>query len=159
EFVITNRFVTVLGQATDDVSLVSVVITNNRGGSTAATVAGANWTANQVALRVGTNELVAVATDAGANRASDMVTVIRVHTNYVDTTLRTAKARLTLAATTNGNTLTVSGAYNDSNFIFDPSNDVVEVMFGDYDGSVPSNSLVNLRFKSTSPSNTLTALS
>lgn len=159
-FEATSRLITVTGHATDDVSIASVTVTNDRTTSTTtASLAGTNWTAAEVLLRLGTNQLTITASDAATNRVFDIVTIIRTSTNYVDTTLRTTKATLSLGVTTNTDTLTVAGVFNDTSFIFNPSNDVVDVMFGDYDGSIPSNTLVGLRFKApASPTNSLTAL-
>src|SRR5207249_4287450 len=88
------------------------------------------------------------------------VTVIRVNTNYIDTTLRTTAASLNLGSGTNSDSITLSGVFNDSAFQFDSTNDIVEIVFGDYDETAPPNSLKALKFKAkASPTNTLTALS
>src|SRR5262249_11204119 len=82
------------------------------------------------------------------------------NTNYVDTTLRTTTALLNLGSGPNSDSIAVSGVFNDSAFQFDPTNDTVEILFGDYDVTVPSNSTKALKFKAkASSTNTLTALS
>lgn len=153
--IVTNRFVDVSGTATDDQSVVLVVVTNSCGGSLAAALIGTNWTANNVLLRVGTNMLFAVATDDSNNRASDVVTVIRVNTNYVNTTLQTLKASLELGSDAS---ITLSGIYNDADITFNSTNDTVEVLFGDYEAMLSSNTLSKLKYKaSASATNTLTS--
>lgn len=157
--VIADSHVDVLGDATDDNSVSSVIVTNHRGGIVNANLVGTNWTASSVMLRLGTNRLFAVATDGSTNKSSANVTIVRVNTNYVDTTLRTTGATLTLGNTANSDSITLVGVYNDTAFIFNPANDAAEVMFGDFDASAPSNSFKGLKFKAkASPTNTLTAL-
>ena len=155
----TSRFINVLGNAGDDTGVTSVLVTNNRTASTTtASLVGTNWTALNVLLRLGTNQITATASD-GTNTASAAVLVVRTSTNYVDTTLRTTKVSLTLGATTNEDSIAVSGVFNDTFFLFDPTNDIVEVMFGDYEALITSNSLSNLKYKAkASPTNTLTSL-
>ncbi|MSR65495.1 MAG: hypothetical protein EXS18_06905 [Verrucomicrobiae bacterium] len=155
----SNRLITVSGTADSQNGLVSVVVTNNRGGTVTAILTGTNWTANNVSLRVGTNFLFAVVTDTLSNAASDSVTVIRVNTNYVDTTLRTTKVSLALGTAANSDSLTFSGVLGQAISQFDPVNDSLEVMFGDLDATLAPNQIVNGRFRGVvSSSNNLTSV-
>ncbi len=137
----------------------TVTVTNSRGGSVAAVFGGGtNWTATAVPLRLGTNVLTATAT-SGTNSVSDMVTVIRVNTNYVDTTLRVVKASVQRGGGPNADSISISGVFNDADASFNPTNDTVEVLFGDYEALLASNKLVKLKYKATgSVTNTLTSI-
>ena len=156
-----TRLITVSGTADSQNGLVSVVVTNSRGGSAAAILAGTNtnWTADNVALKVGTNTLYAVATDTISHAASDSVTVIRVNTNYVDTTLRTTRVSLTLGTTANSDSISFSGVLGQAISQFDLANDSLEIIFGDLDATLAPNAIVNGKFKgSVSSSNNLTSV-
>lgn len=157
--IVTGRFVQVTGTAQDDGFVASVVITNSRGGSTGATLIGEDWTAGGVMLKVGTNQLFALATDGALNKSGDSITIIRVHTNLVNTTLRVTGARLTRDGGENGDSVSVQGLFNDAGPAFDPATETSEFLFGDYEAMLPANSLLKLKYKAkASPTNTLTSV-
>lgn len=145
--VTTGRFLQVAGTATDNSAVASVVVTNSRGGEVAANLNGANWSADGVMLLLGTNHLFATATDLSTNRASAMVTVVRIHTNYVNTTLCTKTVQYVSSARPNSDTLAVNLLFNDTGIAFDPGKDTVELLFGDYEATLSSNKLVGLKYK------------
>ncbi|MGC8863548.1 MAG: Ig-like domain-containing protein, partial [Armatimonadota bacterium] len=65
------------GTADDDVGVVSVTWSNNRGGS--GTCSGtASWSASGIALAIGENVITVRATDAAGNSGTDTLTVTRV---------------------------------------------------------------------------------
>jgi PKD repeat protein len=155
----TDAEVNVTGNADDDSLITSVVVSNDRGGSTSAILVDTNWVAADVHLFLGTNILTVVTTDGGGNQVTHVVTVIRDAASYVNTTLRTTKATLTLGSTANSDAISVSGVYNDADFTLN-SSDPFGVLFGDYEAMLPSDSLVNFKYKAkASPTNTLTGLS
>jgi hypothetical protein len=120
---------------------------------------GTNWSQSGVLLMLGTNQLTAVAHDDQSNVFTDSVIVIRVNTNYADTTFRTTSATLTLGTAPNTDSLSLSGVYNDADVAFDPSIDAFEFLFGDYEDALPPNSLAKFKFKAkVSPSNTVTSV-
>lgn len=154
-----DRTVNVNGWVMDNATVDSLVVTNSRGGSYSPTLIGTNWSQAGVALLLGTNQLTAVAHDDQSNSFSDAVIVIRVNTNYVDTTFRTTSATLTLGTGPNSDNLSFAGVYNDADVAFDPTSDSFEFLFGDYGVGLPANSLVKFKFKaSASPSNTVTSV-
>lgn len=158
--VTTGRFLQVAGTATDNAAVASVIVTNSRGGAVAANLNGAHWTADSVMLLLGTNHLVATATDLSTNRASAMVTVVRIHTNYVNTTLCTKTVQLVSSARPNSDTLAVNLMFNGTGIAFDPRKDTVELLFGDYEATLSSNKLVGLKYKGKlTDGNTLTFVS
>lgn len=138
-----ERFVDVTGHSDG----ASVVVTNSRGRSVAGVFGGTNWTAAEMMLKLGTNKLFAIATDGSTNSASDMITVVRVHTNFVNTTLQVAKATLVLGDGPNADSVMVRGYFNDADLVFDPASDSVELLFGDYEATLPPGSLVNSKYK------------
>lgn len=159
-WVTAARFANVTGTALDDTGVSSVSVTNMRGGTTAAMIAGINWQAGNVSLRLGTNLLVATATDAATNSAADLVTIIRISTNYVDTTLRASKVTLTLGATANSDSVKISGIFNEAALNANFSSAEMGVMFGSFEQFLPASSLVNFKFKgAVSASNSVTGLS
>jgi len=68
------------GSVFDDVSVVSVLWNNDRGGEGAATFSGAAWNVPSVALKNGPNLLTVTAVDGAGNTATDTLTII-VKTN------------------------------------------------------------------------------
>jgi hypothetical protein len=159
-FVIAGRFIDVVG---DVLSAPSVVVTNRRVGAFDAQFLDAtNWSASNVRLKLGTNELQAIASCGTTYTPSEPVTVIRINTNYVDTTLRTGKAKLTLAAAPGGDAVTYAGVFNPTGITFNPATDPVRVMFGDFEAVVPADSVAldfaKRRLKFTASGFTLTNL-
>lgn len=145
--VATERFIDITGFVADASGVASVVVTNSRGGSVDATLAGADWIASGMMLKLGTNKLFAVATDAATNRAVDMVTVVRVNTNYVNTTLRVRDATVTLRNGNNRDSAEFTAVYNDASVDFNPDADRIEVLFGEMEATLPPGSLENFRYR------------
>jgi hypothetical protein len=161
QFTTTSRKLDVTGQVDSGNPVVSVVVTNNRAGSVSATLSdGTNWTASGVELKLGTNVLTAIATDNMGAHGNGVISVVRASTNAVNTTLRTIKATYTRGIGPNADRVSLSGAFNDAGFTFDPTNETAQVVFGDYQAVVPTNALLKLKFKGKqSITNTLTSLS
>jgi hypothetical protein len=98
------------GNASDDVRVVSVIWSNDRGGS--GTCAGTDsWTAN-VTLQPGRNEVTVTATDESGNSGKDVLIV-----NYsVDTTVPTVQITTPTSEstyTTNNGTIAIGGTASD----------------------------------------------
>lgn len=158
--ILSNRFVDVAGTVTDDVGVTSLVLTNSRGGVFVTNnLAGTNWSFASVPLKLGTNVLFATATDTSTNRARTSVTVVRIYTNYVNTTFRATKAKLTLDDAPDGAQIVLSAVFNPTGIDFDPVNQTFEVLFGDFEEVLATNSLSKLKYKAkASPSNAVTSV-
>ena len=63
------------GSAIDNVSVVSVSWTNNRGGGGTTPQAPTNWSIGSIGLKTGTNVITVTARDAAGNQSSKALTV------------------------------------------------------------------------------------
>lgn len=157
-FVTTERFLDVVGDLTGGTAT-SVVVTNSRGSSATATLNDTNWNATGLLLKLGTNQLFAVATDQDLNPSVFSITVLRINTNYINTSFRTTSVKLGVSPEANSDSVSLSGVFNDEGVDFDPAADTIEVLFGDYEAIIESNKLVNFKYKGkASPTNTLTSI-
>jgi hypothetical protein len=67
--------VSLAGTVSDNVGVVSVTWTNDRGGRGAATFGTSSWSVSSIDLKNGPNLLTVTAADAAGNTASAMLTV------------------------------------------------------------------------------------
>lgn len=157
--VVSNQFVNVAGMVGFTNGVTSILVTNTRGGSVSVPLDGTHWAAPDVFLHAGTNVLLAASTDGLIVEEGDSVTVVRVGTNLVNTSLHVTRATLTLGLTPETTRLSVAGSFGDAGLMFDPVTETLGIQFGDYNTELPANSLTKLKFKAAaSPSNTLTSL-
>jgi hypothetical protein len=66
---------TISGSSSDDVGVVNVTWSNNRGGSGIATVEGGSWSISSIPLHEGSNVITVTAKDAANNSATATITV------------------------------------------------------------------------------------
>jgi hypothetical protein len=66
---------TISGSSSDDVGVVNVSWSNNRGGSGMATVTGGSWSISSIPLHEGSNVITVTAKDAANNSATATITV------------------------------------------------------------------------------------
>lgn len=106
----SSSVIPISGSATDNVAVSSVTWSNSLGGSGTASISGttsATWTAN-VSLKVGSNIITFVASDAAGNTATTTTTV-----NLVDTTAPVITVTNQGAVNSSG-AVTISGSVTDN---------------------------------------------
>jgi hypothetical protein len=74
-FSTNSSSLTVSGSSSDDVGVVNVSWSNNRGGSGMATVEGGSWSISSIPLHEGSNVITVTAKDAANNSATATITV------------------------------------------------------------------------------------
>jgi hypothetical protein len=77
-YVTSNSTVSLGGQQSDDVAVISMLYEDERGGNGAATLSGSAWASGPIALHIGQNNLTITASDAAGNSLQKQIIVDRL---------------------------------------------------------------------------------